>query len=110
MFHYGIENCYDNNLIKIQPILEENLYIDNDNILNYNYYLKYKNIIHKIEKNITEIIITIHNLIINIPICELYFRNYQIYQIKNKGISKINNENIFDTNIKCNINIHIFLE
>ena len=104
------ELIYDNNLIKIQPILEENLYIDNDNILNYNYYLKYKDIIDKIEKNITEFIVTIHNLIINIPIYELYFRNYQIYQIKNKGISKINNDNIFDTNIKCNINIHIFLE
>ena len=104
------ELIYDDNLIKIQPILEENLYIDNDNILNYNYYLKYKDILEKIEKNITEIIITIHKLIINIPIYELYFRNYQIYQIKNKGISKINNENIFDTNIKCNINIHIFLE
>lgn len=104
------ELIYDNNLIKIQPILEENLYIDNDNILNYNYYLKYKDIIDKIRKNITEIIVTIHNLIINIPIYELYFRNYQIYQIKNKGISKINNDNIFDTNIKCNINIHIFLE
>ena len=104
------ELIYDNNLIKIQPILEENLYIDNDNILNYNYYLKYREIIDKIEKNITDIIVTIHNLIINIPIYELYFRNYQIYQIKNKGISKINNDNIFDTNIKCNINIHIFLE
>jgi len=104
------ELIYDNNLIKIQPILEDNLYIDNDNILNYNYYLKYKDIIDKIEKNITDIIVPIHNLIINISICELYFRNYQIYQIKNKGISKINNDNIFDINIKSNINIHIFLE
>jgi len=104
------ELFYDDNLIKIQPLLEENLYIDNDNILNYNYYLKYRELIDKIEKNIIDIIVTIHNLIINIPIYELYFRNYQIYQVKNKGISKINNENIFDTNIKSNINIHIFLE
>lgn len=73
------------------------IYNDNTNEIN----IKYESTDHLYKKC---------NLIINIPIYELYFRNYQIYQVKNKGISKINNENIFDTNIKSNINIHIFLE
>ena len=104
---------YDNNVFKIQPILESNITIDENNNIHYNYYSTYEKVISIIRENIhnfpyIEIIIDKYNLAI--PLNELYFKKYQKYIFKNIGIPKINVNNVFENNNKANIIIHIYLE
>ena len=44
-----------------------------------------------------------------INIESLYIKNYQVYILKNKGISKINMNNIYDIENKHDIFVHIYL-
>ena len=44
----------------------------------------------------------------NIPIEKLYIKKYQIYVIKNSGISKINTSNILDISQRGDIIVHIY--
>ena len=102
-----------NNIFKIEPILHDNICIDENNNIHYKYYNSYENFINIIRENKNnfphiEIIIDKYNLAI--PIKELNFKKYQTYVFKEIGIPKINIKNVFENNNKANIIIHIYLE
>jgi hypothetical protein len=99
---------FENNIIKIEPLLDNNITIDIDNNIHYTYVNTFTNIIDLLNSNI-DIIINIENHIFNIPISNLTFTKYQIYSIKNRGLSKININNILDNTFKSNIIFHIYL-
>lgn len=101
------EFIYRDNIIKIIPSLESNLWIDNTTI-NYIYYDTYTNIINMISNNITEIIL--QDIKSEIIIEKLYIKKYQKYIIKNKGLPSINYNDIFNIDKKNDIIIHIYLE
>tara|TARA_B100001093_G_scaffold508498_1_gene570831 strand:+ start:5051 stop:5998 length:948 start_codon:yes stop_codon:yes gene_type:complete len=103
----------NNNIFKIEPILNDNISIDENNNIHYSYYSKYEDLINLIRINkddfpYIEIIINKYNL--TIPIKELNFKKYQTYVFKEIGIPKINIKNVFENNNKANIIIHIYLE
>jgi hypothetical protein len=99
---------FENNIIKIDPILDTNITIDNDNNIHYTYINTFSNIIDLLNSN-NSITINIENHIFNILINNLTFNKYQIYSIKNQGLAKININNILDNTSKSDIIFHIYL-
>ena len=99
---------FENNIIKIDPLLDTNISIDIDNNIHYTYINTFTNIIELLNSNAT-ITITIENHSFNILISNLTFSKYQIYSIKNQGLSKININNILDNTYKSDIICHIYL-
>lgn len=104
---YNDKNTNENSIIKIIPILNKNLYIDDDNIIHYYYNNTFEFIINLIHQNINFITIYIENIECNIPIDKLYMKKSQIYIIKNKGLPIIDNNFIFEYTNKSCICIHI---
>ena len=100
---------FENNIIKIDPFLEEHIQIDIDNTIHYKYYNTFENLIEFVKTNNSSITITIENHIYNININKLTFSKYQLYTIKNKGLPKVNISNILDNSIKSDIIFHIYL-
>ena len=99
---------FENNIIKIDPILDSNITIDNDNNIHYTYNNTFSNIIDLLNAN-SSITINIENHIFNILLSNLTFTKYQIYSIKNQGLAKININNILDNSYKSDIIFHIYL-
>ena len=44
---------------------------------------------------------------LDIPLCDLYIRDTQIYRIKSQGLTKIQEYDIYDINDKCDIIVKI---
>lgn len=101
---------YNNNIIKIHPIIQDNIEIDNENniIINYNNsFIFIQKLIEKYEYPYFEIIVEQLNLMI--PLKELKITKNQKYIFNNIGIPKINLKDIFDNSNKAKIIININL-
>lgn len=101
---------YNNNIIKIHPIIQDKVEIDNENniIINYNNsFTVIQKLIEKYEYPYFEIIIEHLNLMI--PLKELKITKNQKYIFNNIGIPKINFKDIFDNSNKAKIIININL-
>jgi len=99
---------FENNIIKIEPLLENNITLDIDNNIHYTYINTFSNILDLLNSN-NNITINIENYSFNIVISKLTFSKYQIYSIKNQGLPKINTNNILDNTCKSDIIFHIYL-
>jgi hypothetical protein len=99
---------FENNIIKIEPLLDKSITIDINNNIHYTYYNKFNNIIELLNTK-SNIIIELADHTIEININDLKFSHYQIYSVKNKGIPKINTVNILDNTHKADIYFHIHL-
>jgi DnaJ-class molecular chaperone len=99
---------FENNIIKIEPLLDKTITIDVNNNIHYTYYNKFNNIIELLNTK-SNIIIDLANETIEININDLTFSHYQIYSVKHKGIPKINTVNILDNTHKGDIYFHIHL-
>ena len=96
---------YNNIIVKCEPILDENMFIDNKNNLYIN-----------ITKNINDLLsiskfnYVIGNKTFEIMVNKLYISDKpQEYIIKNKGILSINENNIYDNTIRGNVIFNILL-
>ena len=101
---------YDNNIIKINPIIQDNLEIDNENniIITYNNsFTVIQKLIENYEYPYFEIILEHLNLMI--PLKDLKIAKNQKYIFTNSGIPKINLKDIFDNSNKGKIIININL-
>lgn len=92
-------------IIYCQPILPNELYIDVDRNIHIKLDINYKDIIN--QKIYKFKIINKFEYEINIE--SLFIKEYQIYILKNKGISKININDIYDVEQKHDIIVHIYL-
>ena len=106
LWHHELiyENSNNSIIIQCEPVLPDYISIDQDNNLYVNLSARTKNILN--HKNI---IINIGNKNYNIVVSELYIKKYQRYTIKNKGVAFINTYDIYNINIRSNINIDIHL-
>ena len=102
------EMKFENNIIKIEPLLDDTITIDEENNIHYTYYNKYSNIIELVNAK-SNIFIDLADQPIEINISDLKFSPYQIYNVKHKGIPKINTLNILDNTHKADIYFHIHL-
>jgi hypothetical protein len=103
------ELVYDNSgsdiYVKCNPMLDENIEIDNKN--NINVYIEYK--ISEIwNKKTVDIYLTKENQI-KITVNLLKLVDEQSIVFSNMGISKINTENVYDVSKKSDIIVHLTL-
>jgi len=101
-------NNFKEIIVSCEPELSKNIIIDENN-----------NLVVKIESNL----IDLPNLILNdgkiffnigkkelsIPVNKLYMKTNQYYRIKNEGLSKINENDIYDVSTKSDIIVNITL-
>lgn len=97
----------DNNksiYIYINPVLPNNIEIDSTNNIIVNLREDIKNIINKIEYSFN-----IGNTTISINVNKIKLKTYQQIILNNKGISKINSNNVIDNSKKTNIIVNLEL-
>ena len=100
------EMVYENILIKIQPILPDNITIDEYNNMHITYEERFINLLNFIKKDIKFIEINNYKVYLE----ELRFKKIQVVMFKNEGIPLINTNDILDNKTKGNVFIHIHLE
>jgi hypothetical protein len=100
------EMIYENILIKIQPILPDNITIDEYNNIHITYEEKFINLLNFIKKDTKFIEINNYKVYLE----ELKLKKNQLIIFKNQGIPLINTNNILDNKTKGNVVIHIHLE
>lgn len=100
------EMIYENILIKIRPILPDNITVDEYNNMHITYEDKFVNLLNLIKEDIKFIEINNYKVYID----DLRLKKNQIILIKNEGIPLINTNDILDNKTKGNISIHIQLE
>ena len=100
------EMIYENILIKIQPILPDNITIDEYNNMHITYEERFINVLNLIKEDIKFIEINNYKVYLE----ELRLKKIQVVIFKNQGIPLINTNDIFDNKTKGNVLIHIHLE
>jgi hypothetical protein len=94
----------DNCIVRIFPKIPKNMYIDDNNNLHITIYENIENLlknpIYNYEVGEKSFLIETH---------KLYIQKYQTYILKNQGLSKIDEKNIFNNKKKSNIVFHIHL-
>ena len=95
---------YNNVVIKCVPELPENIWIDDINNIHYKLSIESNGIFSE-----KRLMITICQKQLVIPVNQLMIKKYQTYIFIGQGISKINNNNILDVDMKSNIIVHIYI-
>ena len=98
------ELIYNDITIKCIPDLPENIQIDDDNNIHYKVFIEKDSLF-----DISNIEIDFCDEKHYIPIENLFIKKYQLYVIKQCGISLINTTNILDIDKKGDIIVHIFI-
>ena len=109
LWHHEVN--YNNNIIKIVPLLENNIFIDRDNNIHIDYKTTYDDLSFLL-KNYDDpyFELSLNENVLKIPLNKLYINKYQTYVFKNSGISQINLNNMFDVSNLSNIIVHIYLD
>ena len=102
LWHSELE--YDDFTIKCIPNLPDHIYIDEKNNLHIHLNIKFDGLLK--EKFIS---FKLENKIFDIYVCELRIISNQIIYLKNKGISVINNNDIYNVSKKSDVIVHIKL-
>ena len=109
LWHHEVN--YNNNIIKIVPLLENNIFIDRDNNIHIDYKTTYDDLSFLLKNyNNPYFELSLNKNIFKIPLNKLYINKYQTYVLKNSGISQINLNNMFDVSNLSNIIVHIYLD
>ena len=98
------ELVYDDFTIKCIPNLPDHIYIDERNNLHIHLNIKFDGLLK--EKYIS---FKLENKTFDIRVCELRIISNQIIYLRNKGISVIDNNDIYNVNKKSDIIVHIKL-
>jgi len=102
------ENDFENEIIVLcEPKLDENLTIDEDNNLHVTIKVKWSSDFLSTKQNLE---VNIGSKIFNIPVKELFIRSEQYYKIRCGGLTKINENDIYDVDKKTDIIFKIYLE
>ena len=107
-FEGSESNNFKEIVVSCEPELCENIKIDDNN----NLVVKIKFILNEIPNLITndgKICFYIGKKEFSIPIDKLYMKVNQYYRIKNEGLSKINENDIYDVSTKSDIIVNITL-
>jgi curved DNA-binding protein CbpA len=89
-----------------EPDLSSNITIDEENNIYVNKEIVFSDL-HNYFANNLNLTIDIGEKVFEIPLEDLYIKKEQYYKIKNKGITKIMNDDIYDISEKANIIIKI---
>jgi len=101
-------NNFKEIVVSCEPELSPNIKIDENN----NLVVKIEFSLNDIPNLITsdgKIFFNIGKKVFDIPVNKLYMKTNQYYRIKNEGLSKINENDIYDVSIKSDIVVNINL-
>jgi hypothetical protein len=102
------ENELQNEIIVLcEPKLDKNIIIDEENNLHITIHVNWCSDFLSTKQNID---VNIGTKIFNIPIKELFIRSEQYYRIRGGGLTKINENDIYDVDKKTDIIFKIYLE
>jgi hypothetical protein len=101
-------NNFKEIVVLCDPELPENIIIDENNDLHIKVEYELINLINLIKNN-TDLCFKIGKKKLSIPIDKLYMKNNQFYTIKNAGLSKIKENDIYDVTEKSDVIINILL-
>lgn len=102
------ENDFQNEIIVLcEPKLDENITIDEENNLHVTIIVDWSYNFLSTKQNIE---VNIGAKIYNIPIKELFIRSEQYYRIRGGGLTKINENDIYDVDKKTDIIFKVYLE
>jgi curved DNA-binding protein CbpA len=107
-FESSESNNFKEIVVSCEPELSENIKIDDNN----NLIVKIKfclNELPNLIKNDEKISFNIGKKNFSIPVNKLYMKTNQYYRIKNEGLSKINENDIYDVSTKSDIIVNITL-
>lgn len=95
-------------IVLCDPELPSNVSIDENNNLYIETTFNFTDIITFLSST-KNIILFLGKKELNIPLCELYIRETQIYRFKCQGLTRIKENNIYDISEKCDIIVKINL-
>lgn len=98
------DNCGNDIYVKCNPILEDNVSLDESNNLHISKTLKISEIWDK-----EEVMIKIHNIELMIYTNTLKFMKTQIIRFVGSGISQVNVKNIYDVSSRCDVYLTLHL-
>lgn len=101
-------NNFKEIIVSCEPELSQNIKIDENN----NLVVKIEFILNDIPNLIAtdgKIFFNIGKKVFDIPVNKLYMKKNQYYRIKNEGLSKINEDDIYDVSTKLDIIVNISL-
>jgi hypothetical protein len=102
------ENENKNEIIVLcEPKLDKNMMTDEDNNLLVTIYVNWCSDFLSTKQNIE---VNIGSKLFNIPIKELFIRSEQYYRIRGGGLTKINENDIYDVDKKTDIIFKVYLE
>lgn len=104
---YFENECQNEIIVLCEPKLDENITIDEDNNLHVTIKVNWCSDFLSTKQNIN---VNIGAKIFNIPIKELFIRNEQYYRIRGGGLTKINENDIYDVDKKTDIIFKVYLE
>jgi curved DNA-binding protein CbpA len=107
-FESSESNNFKEIVVSCEPELSENIKIDDNNnlIVKIEFSL---NELPNLIKNNEKICFNIGKKNFSIPVNKLYMKTNQYYRIKNEGLSKINENDIYDVSTKSDIIVNITL-
>lgn len=98
------DNCGNDIYVKCNPILEDDMRLDESNNLHTSKTLKISEIWDK-----EEVMINIHNIELMIYTNTLKFMKTQIIRFVGSGISQVNVKNIYDVSSRCDVYLTLHL-
>lgn len=109
---YNESYFYDDNLKKeiivfCEPELPEHIQIDEENELHVEIKIDPNQLIQFLKEGKKSITLNIGSKVFEIPIDLLYFSKYQVYRIKNQGLTIINEKDIYDVKNRSDIIVHL---
>jgi hypothetical protein len=98
-----VYECNNSDLVvKCIPELPDHVNIDEMNNLHVYLKIRFDGIL-----SIPNILFSLGGRNFNIPVNELYMKNSQLYYLKNCGISRINEDSVYDDSKRSHIIVHI---
>jgi hypothetical protein len=96
-------------IVLCKPILSDGITIDENNNLYCKLYINIEKELTNLLNNSPFVSLYIGDKEYSIPLNKLYIVSEQIYKIKNKGILLVNEENMYDDNIRGDIIVKVLL-
>jgi hypothetical protein len=107
------ESYFYNDILKkeiivfCEPELADNLQIDEENELHLEIKIDPNQLIQSLKEGNNTLSINIGVKVFEIPIDSLYFSKYQVYRIKNQGLTIINEKDMYDIKNRSDIVVHL---
>jgi hypothetical protein len=94
-------------IVFCEPELQDHIQIDEENEINVEIKINPQEIIQLLKEEKNGLSINIGSKVFEIPLYCIHYSKYQVYRIKNQGLTIINEKDLYDIKNKSDIIVHI---